>query len=223
VTLARTQSHASATRIRRDRGTAGRRRQRSDGERSRRAILDAAARLATVEGIDGLSIGGLARATGMSKSGLYAHFGSKQELQLATTAFAEEVFDADVIDPAMKADDGLPRVEALCERFLSHVERGVFPGGCFFASLAAELDTRPGPVRDRIAAVQSNWAELIASGLRTAQSQGELEAGASAEQLTFEITAMLAQANTLFVLHGDRGTFDLARRAIRDRLQVPTA
>ena len=223
MTLAQTQNEASATRIGRDRRTAGKQRRRSDGERSRRAILDAAARLATVEGIDGLSIGGLARAIGMSKSGLYAHFGSKEELQLATTAFAEEVFDADVIDPAMKTDDGLPRVEALCERFLSHVERCVFPGGCFFASVAAELDTRPGPVRDRVAAVQSGWAELIASGLRAAQRQGELDASASIEQLTFEITATLAHANTVFLLHSDREAFSLARRAIRDRLQRTTS
>jgi AcrR family transcriptional regulator len=195
------------------------RRRRSDGERSHRAILDAAARLATVEGIDGLSIGGLAKAIGMSKSGLYAHFDSKEELQLATITAAEEVFDADVIAPAMQSDDGLPRVEALCEGFLSHVERGVFPGGCFFASVAAELDTRPGPVRDRIAAFQSGWAELVASSLRTAQLQGDLEENASVEQLTFEINALLAQANGVFLLQGDRKAFDLARRAIRDRLR----
>jgi len=195
------------------------RRRRSDGERSRRAILDAATRLATVEGIDGLSIGGLARAIGMSKSGLYAHFGSKEELQLATIAAAEEVFDADVIEPAMQSDDGLPRVEALCERFLSHVEREVFPGGCFFASVAAELDTRPGPVRDRIAAFQSGWAERIASSLGEAHRQGELQADASVEQLTFELNAILAQANALFLLQSDRKAFDLARRAIGDRLE----
>ena len=195
------------------------RRRRSDGERSRRAILDAAARLATVEGIDGLSIGGLAKAIGMSKSGLYAHFGSKEELQLATIDTAEEVFDADVIAPAMKSDDGLPRVEALAEGFLSHVERCVFPGGCFFASVAAELDTRPGPVRDRIAAFQSGWAELVASSLRTAQGEGDLKKGASVEQLTFEINAVLAHANAVFLLHGDRGTFDFARRALRDLLE----
>jgi AcrR family transcriptional regulator len=198
------------------------RRRRSDGERSHRAILDAAARLATVEGIDGLSIGGLAHAIGMSKSGLYAHFGSKEELQLATVAAAEDVFDADVIEPAMRSDDGLARVEALCERFLSHVERGVFPGGCFFASVAAELDTRPGPVRDRIAAFQSGWTELVASGLREAQRQGDLQADVSVEQLTFELNAMLAQANALFLLQGDRRAFDLARRAIHERLAGPS-
>ena len=194
------------------------RRRRSDGERSRRAILDASARLATVEGIDGLSIGGLARAIGMSKSGLYAHFGSKEELQLATIDTAEGVFNADVIAPAMQSDDGLPRVQALCERFLSHVERGVFPGGCFFSSVAAELDTRPGPVRDRITAFLSQWAALIASSLAAAQRQGDLNSDASIDQIAFELNAMLAQANAVFLLYGDRKAFDLARRAIRDRI-----
>ena len=198
--------------------SATQRRRRADGERSRRTILDASTRLATVEGIDGLSIGGLAGAIGMSKSGLYAHFGSKEELQLATIAAAREVFDADVIEPALQSDEGLPRVEALCDRFLSHVERGVFPGGCFFASVAAELASRPSVVRDQIAAFQSDWVELMASGLRTAQRQGELKRDENIEQLTFEISAMLAQANAAFLFNGDRKTFELARRAIRDRL-----
>jgi AcrR family transcriptional regulator len=188
------------------------RRRRSDGERSRRAILDAAARMATVDGIDGLSIGGLAQAIGMSKSGLYAHFGSKEELQLATIDTAEVVFDADVIEPAMRAADGLPRVVALCEGFLSHVERGVFPGGCFFQSVAAELDTRPGPVRDRIVAFQAGWSGLVASALRAAGL-------VSIEQLTFELTAMLAHANAVFLLSGNRDVFALAREAIGDRLE----
>jgi AcrR family transcriptional regulator len=210
---------APASRAGDDRRSAGERRRRSDGERSRRAILDAAARLATVEGIDGLSIGRLAQTIGMSKSGLYSHFGSKEELQLATIDFAEDVFDTDVIDPAKELGDGLARVEALCERFLSHVERGVFPGGCFFASVAAELDTRPGPVRDRIVAFQSGWAELIASELRAGQRQHELDADTNVEQLTFELNAILAHANTVFLLQGTHQAFDLGRRAIRDRLE----
>jgi AcrR family transcriptional regulator len=196
----------------------GERRPRSDGERSRRAILDAAASMATVEGIDGLSIGGLAQAIGMSKSGLYAHFGSKEELQLATIATAEEVFDADVIERAMRVPDGLPRVEALCDRFLSHVESGVFPGGCFFASVAAELDTRPGPARDRIADFQARWSGRVASALRAAEGQGDLDPDTSIEQLTFELNAMLGHANTVFMLAGDRRVFALARRSIGDRL-----
>jgi AcrR family transcriptional regulator len=195
------------------------RRRRSDGERSRRAILDAAARMATVDGIDGLSIGGLAQAIGMSKSGLYAHFGSKEELQLATIDTAEEVFDADVIEPGMRAADGLPRVEALCEGFLSHVERGVFPGGCFFQSVAAEIDTRPGPVRDRIVAFQAGWSGLVTSALRTAEGEGALSPGVSIAQLTFELTALLAHANAVFLLSGNRDVFALARAGIRDRLE----
>lgn len=168
--------------------------------------------MATVEGIEGLSIGGLAQAIGMSKSGLYAHFGSKEELQLAAIDTAQEVFEADVTEPAMQAADGLPRVEALCEGFLSHVERGVFPGGCFFQSVAAEIDTRPGPVRDRIVAFQAGWSELVASSLRAAGL-------ANVEQLTFELTAMLAHANAVFLLSGNREVFALARGAIGDRLE----
>src|SRR5512134_233284 len=147
----------SATRRRTQDG----RRSRSDGERSRRAILDAAARLATVEGLDGLSIGRLADHIGMSKSGLYAHFGSKEELQLAAIDTAEAVFAADVVEPAAQYPDGLPRLHATCERFLSHVERGVFPGGCFFASVVAELDTRPGRPHDRVVQIARSWMGLL--------------------------------------------------------------
>src|SRR5690606_23488444 len=121
------------------------RRRRSDGERTRRTILETASRLATVEGLEGLSLGRLAQETGMSKSGLFAHFGSKEELQLATVDWAEEVFHAEVVDPALARPPGLERLWTLCDRFLRHVEDAVFPGGCFFASAAAELDTRPGP------------------------------------------------------------------------------
>src|SRR5215208_3833034 len=108
------------------------RKTRSDGERSRKAILDAAGQLATVEGLEGLTIGRLADHIGMSKSGLYAHFGSKEELQLATVGAAEEVFDYEVLLPAQQAEPGLPRLDAYCEHFISHVQRSVFPGGCFF-------------------------------------------------------------------------------------------
>src|SRR5215831_14643391 len=128
------------------------RKPRSDGERSRRTILDAAAKLATVEGLEGLSIGRLADHIGMSKSGLYAHFGSKEELQLAAIDTAAGIFEAEVVTPAEQAATPLEKIQVLCEQFLSHVERRVFPGGCFFASTAAELDTHPGAVRERISA-----------------------------------------------------------------------
>src|SRR5213595_2257018 len=130
------------------------RRRRADGERSRRTILDAAAKLATIDGLEGLSIGRLAAHIGMSKSGLYAHFGSKEELQLATIETASEIFSADVVAPAEQAPTPLAKIEALCEQFLFHVERRVFPGGCFFASAAAEFDTHPGAVKERIADFQ---------------------------------------------------------------------
>ena len=198
------------------------RKRRSDGERSRRAILLAAARLATTEGLDGLTIGRLADETGMSKSGLFAHFGSKEELQLATIGMAQEIFDEDVLAPAL-ASEGRARVEALCERFLSHVDRSVFPGGCFFASAAAELDTRPGRVRDRVVGVQRAWTELIEDALREAQDRGEIARDADRAQLGFEVNALLAEANGLFVLYGESRYIDMARRGIADRLDRAAA
>lgn len=194
------------------------RRRRSDGERSRRKILDAAARLATLEGLDGLSIGRLAEHIGMSKGGLYAHFDSKEDLQLETIAAAQEVLEAEVLAPAMQAPEGLPRLQGLCERFLSYVERGVFPGGCFFASAAAEWDTRPGPVRDRLASISEGWRQLIEAQVREAQEQGALRPDAEPAQLTFEINALLGEANGRYLLHNDYDAFERARRGIRDRL-----
>src|ERR671938_1738425 len=122
-------------------------RRRSDGEQSRRAILDEAARLATVEGIGGLSISRLADAVGMSKSGLFAHFGSKEELQLATVDRATSIFDAHVLEPARRASSGIERLQRLGGGYLRYVEGDTLPGGCFFASVLAETDTQPGPVR----------------------------------------------------------------------------
>jgi len=197
------------------------RRQRADGERTRRTILDAATRLATVEGLDGLTIGRLAQHTGMSKSGLFAHFGSKEELQLATIAAAQEVFDAEVLAPAMGAPVGVPRVRVLCERFLGHVEEGVFPGGCFFASAAAELDTRPGPLRDRISQVYDAWIALLDENVRRAQELEQLDGAIDPDQLVFEVNAMLAEANGLFLLRGDAAVFGMARRGIEARLLPP--
>src|SRR5579862_8875519 len=124
----------------------GPRKRRADGEKSRNAILREAAQLATVEGLGGISIGRLATAVGMSKSGLFAHFGSKQELQLATIEVAGDVYNELVVAPALREPTGLGRLQALVEHFLEHVESDVYPGGCFFASVAAEMDTHPGPV-----------------------------------------------------------------------------
>src|SRR3954469_921499 len=162
---------------------ASERKRRSDGERSRAAILRQAAKLATVEGIDGLSIARLADAVGMSKSGLFAHFGSKEELQLATIETASEIFTQVVTEPAGRAPTGLERLRGLAENFLRHVNDDVFPGGCFFASVAAELDTRPGPVRDRAIAVVVDWTELLVAAVRDAQAEGAIDPAEEAEQL----------------------------------------
>jgi AcrR family transcriptional regulator len=199
------------------------RRTRADGERSYRLIVNAAARLATIEGLEGLSIGRLAQEIGMSKSGLYAHFESKQELQLATIAAAEDVYAAEVVAPALEVAEGLERLELLCERYLSYVERGVFPGGCFFASTAAEWDSRRGPIRERVRAVLTGWSELLEASVRTAQEQGDLGRDLDPAQLTFEINAMLHEANGHYLLFRDRAALDRARKAIDDRLKRPRA
>jgi AcrR family transcriptional regulator len=192
---------------------------RSDGIRSRRAILEEAARLATVEGLDGLSLARLADEVGMSKSGIYAHFGSKEELQLATVETAREIFDEVVVRPALTATDGLERLRALADRFLRHVEDGVFPGGCFFASATAELDTRSGPVRDLALGVSDEWMALLVQAVSDAQAEGLLDPGVEAAQLAFEVNAYLLLANADFVANGSPEALARARRAIADRLE----
>src|SRR6516162_1171971 len=134
------------------------RKPREDGVRTRKAIVLKAVSLATVEGLEGLSIGELAKALGISKGGLYAHFGSKQELQLATIDEAERIFNLEVIDPSMEVPgQGIPRLMAVCDLYFEHLRRRTFPGGCFFASAVLEMGTRPGPVKERVSAFQQRF------------------------------------------------------------------
>jgi AcrR family transcriptional regulator len=189
------------------------------GARSRKMILHAAADLATVDGLDGLSLGALATHIGMSKSGLYAHFGSKEELQLATVDTAKEIFDADVIEPTNDIDDPLEHLRALSDAFLSHVERRVFPGGCFFISVSAEFDTHPGPVKDKLLAFQAEWSQRMEHLITGAQERGLLQPEESPSQLTFELTSYLLMANTAFVMHNDPAYLHHARTAVNRRLQ----
>src|SRR4249920_249239 len=133
------------------------RKPRADGVVSRGVILNAAARLATTRGLEGLSIGELAQHIGMSKSGLYAHFKSKEELELATIETAAEIFRREVLAPARESPAGLGRVRALAGTFLGHLEHRVFPGGCFFVSVVTQLASRPGRPRDRAADVLREW------------------------------------------------------------------
>ena len=191
---------------------------RSDGERSRSAILREAAQLATVEGIEGLSISRLAQAVGMSKSGLFAHFGSKEELQLATIETASAVFDQQVVEPASLAPTGLERLQQLAENFLRHVEQSVFPGGCFFASVAAEMDTHPGPVRDLAVQLTDDWLRQLETAVRDAQAEGAVDPTEDAAQLAFELDAYLLLANAQFVASQESTPIERARRALEHRL-----
>jgi AcrR family transcriptional regulator len=192
---------------------------KTKGERTREAILETAAALATQEGLEPLSIGRLAEATGMSKSGLFAHFGSKEELQLATVDHAAAMFVAEVIAPAREAPRGLARVWALCDHMVDYAERQVFPGGCFFACTSFEFNNRPGPVRDRIEEMLRSWLSYLEHAVEQAQQLGELDARVSAREIAFQLDSFAQSSNAQFQLFRDPAVFDAARRAIRDRLE----
>jgi AcrR family transcriptional regulator len=196
------------------------RRQRSDGERSRQKILRAAANLATIEGLEGISIGRLATHIGMSKSGLYAHFGSKEQLQLATIDAALQIFNDDVVEPADAEPDALGRLRTLYDRFLEHIERRVFPGGCFFASAESELGMHEGPVKERVAAIQRSWTGHVEELVRAAQEEGSLVRDDDPAQLAFELDAYGMMGNVGFVLHDDPAYLRHARAAIERRLST---
>jgi AcrR family transcriptional regulator len=191
------------------------RKPRADGVGSRRTILHAAASLATTRGLEGLSIGELAQHIGMSKSGLYAHFKSKEELELATIETAAEIFDRDVVGPASESPGGLARVRALSEAFLGHLERRVFPGGCFFATVSVQLASRPGRPRDRVMELlQVRWLGQFTEALGQAVAGGELPGDTDIDQVVFEITAMLIRANFAWVVTGEKRVLEQARAGI---------
>ncbi len=200
-----------------------RRKPRSDGERSRTAILDEAARLATVEGISGLSLGRLADAVGMSKSGLFAHFGSKEELQLATVEKANAIFEQQVLDPASRSEGGLKRLRALLDAYLAYVASGTFPGGCFFASVMVEVSMQPGAVRDRLTDFMSDWIARLEAAIKDAQKEGTIAKSENAAQLAFELESFLLLANTQFAVSQDGAPIRRGRRAIERRLKEAAA
>jgi AcrR family transcriptional regulator len=189
------------------------------GQRTRAAILDTAAALASEQGLGSLSIGGLATATGLSKSGLFAHFGSKEELQLATVDHAAEIFVREVIEPARSSPRGIARIWALLDAFLDYLERGVFAGGCFFATTSAEFKNRPGPVRDRIADQLGRWREYLVRAVEQAQELGELDPAADPRRVAFELNAFVQNAEAQHELFADPRVFALARDAVRERLE----
>jgi AcrR family transcriptional regulator len=199
------------------------RRMRSDGERSRTAILDEAARLATVEGIGGLSLGRLADEVGMSKSGLFAHFGSKEELQLATIETADAIFEENVLARAANADTGLERLRALLDAYLDYIEARTFPGGCFFATVLVEVSMQPGAVRDRLLAFLQDWIGRLEAAVREAQRDGEIDKAEDPGQLAFELESSLFLANTQWSVSQSAEPIKRARRAIKRRLEAAGA
>jgi AcrR family transcriptional regulator len=192
---------------------------KTKGERTREAILETAAALATQEGLASISIGRLAEASGMSKSGLFAHFGSKEELQIATVDHAAAMFVAEVIAPAREAPRGLPRVWALCDHMIDYAERQVFPGGCFFAATSFEFNNRPGPVRDRIAQMIASWLSYLEHAVEQAQEAGEIDPALSAREIAFELDSFAQACNAQYQLFREPHVFDEARRAVRNRLE----
>jgi AcrR family transcriptional regulator len=180
------------------------------GAQTRAAILERAVDLASSEGLEGLTIGRLAAELRMSKSGLFAHFGSKRELQLAAVGAAAQRFRAAVIEPALAAPEGAPRLRAMGERYLDHLD--LYSGGCFWGATSTEYDDRPGPVRDAIAAALDAWmAEL--------ERQATIAGVQQPRRFAFELYAIVMGANARYRLSGDRRVFDYARAGL-ERLEA---
>jgi AcrR family transcriptional regulator len=176
------------------------------GERTRVAILDRAVDLASAEGLEGLTIGRLAADLGMSKSGLFAHFGSKQDLQLATVAAAAERFRVAVVEPALAAPAGAPRLRALVDRYMEGLT--LYSGGCFWTAASIEYDDRPGPVREAIAATLDAWTGELAR-------QARLAGIADPERFAFELYSLTVGANTRYRLSDDPRVLEWARASLR--------
>ena len=186
--------------------------------KTRKEILRIAVDIASAEGLEGLTIGRLANELDMSKTGVFSHFGSKEQLQLATVEAAKEIFMEKVVRPALESPEGIARLKAMLEQWLGYVERIVFRGGCFFAAASAEFDSRPGAVRDKIAELTKAWMLALQEEIRIAKSHNEVNDSVDPAQLAFEFHAYVQEANWAFKLFNDQSAFPLARRAIAQRI-----
>ncbi len=194
-------------------------RRRIRGLKTRQAILDHAARVGSAEGLDAVSLQRLADDLGISKSGLFAHFGSKEELHLATIDAAAQIFADQVLRPALAQPRGLGRVWALCNSWFSYLERGVFPGGCFFWAVAEEYDSRrAGPVRDSVLEKKAYWSYSLKRAVMEAQHAGEIDSASDPEQLAWELDSLMGGANSGFKSGDGLLALERGRRAIRERL-----
>jgi AcrR family transcriptional regulator len=195
---------------------------RPRGLSTRRAILRKAVNIASLEGLEGLTIGKLAGALRISKSGLFAHFGSKEDLQCAVVDQARDIFVEKVIRPAAQLR-GLGLLRALCQNWLAYGEQKTFPGGCFFSAASLEFDDRPGAVRDRVVSLMKQWLGNLQRAARDAQSAGEIREDVDVRQLAFEIQALAMGANWSSRLFRDPTAFSSAQAAILRRIDQVTA
>ena len=161
------------------------------GDVTRNAILDHGTRLATQVGLEGLTIGRLATELHLSKSGLFAHFRSKEALQIQVLDAAAERFVDDVVKPAVREPRGEPRIRALFDRWLAWTKSNSGPGGCLFVAAAAELDDRPGPVRDRLVDLQKGWLEMIAIVFRTGVTEGVFRPDLDPEEFAHDLYSVM--------------------------------
>jgi AcrR family transcriptional regulator len=174
------------------------------GEQTRVAILDEALRIASKLGLEGLTIGSLADATGMSKSGLFAHFGSREDLQLAVLDHAAQLYGEKVFVPVLKIERGLPRLRALFERWLDWTLESGLPGGCIMISAAIEYDDRPGPIRDAAIENQHRGNAITQKAVRLAIEEGHLSPGTDPEQISFEMLGIVLASHNHRRLLGDK-------------------
>jgi AcrR family transcriptional regulator len=190
------------------------------GVRTRTAILDAAVVLASEHGLHGLSLGQLAEQLGVSKSGLFAHWRSKEELQLATIARAREQWVEEIVSPALRAPRGVRRLWALHEQRLAFYHARVLPGDCFFALSEFEYGGRPGPIRDALVASLTEWLELVRRLVTEATAAGELPDTVDPAQLAFEIDAMGVASVMQARLFDRAAAHHHARAAVLSRLRA---
>ncbi|MFD7263607.1 TetR/AcrR family transcriptional regulator [Streptomyces sp. NPDC059874] len=196
------------------------------GNQTRRTVLDRTMSIASVDGLEGLSLGKIATDLGLSKSGVFALFGSKEDLQLATVRAAVDVFVEHVVRPVHADPAGVAKVWRVCELWLEYSGRRIFPGGCFFYSVSAEFDARPGPVRDEVAKVRSDWTRYLERVLDEARLVGGFREGfdpADVPQVAFEMMALMELGNAHSVLHEDPVAYERAGRGILDRLRAVAA
>lgn len=194
----------------------------SKGAETRQAILDEALVLASTIGVAALSVGALAERTGMSKSGLFAHFGSKEEMQLAVLRAAEERFLDVVFRPSLRAPRGLARLRALFANMITWTEKSGLPGGCPIEAAAHEFDDKPGPVRDAVAASRFAWRRTLTDAVRKAVETGELGADTDPAQFAFEIDGIAMACHQTHRLFddpdADRRALTAFERLVRDHL-----